>query len=328
MKLALLAVAAIVLLAAGALFVFRARNRAAHGPHGPLAPLANDERALAAELRRDVEQLCARGPRNVSIPPVLEAAARTIERAFADAGYRVTRQTYVTSLDGLPVANIEAELRGASDEIVVIGAHYDSAGDAPGADDNASGVAALLALGRRMAKTKPARTLRFVAFVDEEPPHFQTRDMGSWQYASRCHKRGERVVAMLALESLGYYDARRGSQTYPAMLRALYPDTGDFVAFAGNVASRALLARVVRTFRTHGTMPAQSAALPPFVQEAGWSDNWSFWQFSIPAVMVTDTALYRNPNYHRTTDTPETLDYERLSRATLALAAVVRDLVQ
>src|SRR5262249_6861138 len=147
--------------------------------------------------------------------------------------------------------NLEAEIHGTThaEEIVVVGAHYDSALDSPGADDNASGVAAILALARSFGRSQPARTLRFVAFANEEPPHFWTDDMGSLVYAKRSQRLQERLVAMLSVESVGFYTTAPASQRYPAGLGLLYPSTGDFVAFVGNMRSRPLVHEALRTFR-------------------------------------------------------------------------------
>jgi len=295
---------------------------------GALPALTLPQTVLASELRRDVTALARLGPRSTVFPEALHAAADDVARELGAAGYAVTRQAF--EAEGVVCENVEAELRGASkpDEIVVIGAHYDTVDEAPGADDNASGVAAMLALARRMARERPARTIRFVAFVNEEPPNFQTRTMGSWQYAKRSRARSEKIVAMLSLEAIGYYDSESGSQQYPPPLNVLYPDRGDFIGFVSNVGSRALLRRALGTFRRHAHFPSQGAALPPAIPQAGWSDQWSFWQFGYPALMVTDTAVFRNPHYHRPTDTPETLDYERTARVVDGLLAVVRELAR
>jgi Zn-dependent M28 family amino/carboxypeptidase len=281
-------------------------------------------------LRRDVEALCAIGERNTLRPQNLAAAAAFIARELAAAGHRVEQQTYRVERDGVDATNVIVELRGSTrpDEIVVIGAHYDSVIGTVGADDNASGVAALLALARRAASTKPARTLRFVAFANEEPPHFQSHDMGSWQYAKRCHDRREHIVAMLSLESIGYYDARRGSQHYPAPLSWFYPDVANFIAFASNLGSRTLTSRCVDAFRARTKFPIESASLPEAVTGIGWSDQWSFWQFGWPAMMVTDTAPFRNPHYHEPSDRPDTLDYVRLAEVVEGLSAVVDEIVR
>ncbi|HYI13130.1 MAG TPA: M28 family peptidase [Thermoanaerobaculia bacterium] len=321
-----MAVAVLLLLFLGAAcFVYMKRRRpAASVPGTPSA-------ALVAELRRDVGALCAIGQRNTFVPENLNAAAALIERELQAAGYTVERHRYFVEQDGVHAENLIAEIRGPrqnNDEIVVIGAHYDSVEGTIGADDNASGTAALLALARRFARSKPARTLRFVAFANEEPPHFQTHDMGSWQYARRCRDRGEKIVAMLSLETIAYYRDEPGSQQYPAPLASFYPDTANFIAFASNLGSRALLKRSVDAFRATTNFPIESAAMPEAVTGISWSDQWSFWQFGYPAICVTDTALFRNPNYHTPADRPETLDYERAAHVVEGLVGVVEELVR
>jgi len=309
---------------ADAAFVDALRSRVPRSHRGPLPPMTDAQRTLAAELERDVRVLCARGARNVWAADAMEVAARHITSSLEAAGYAVEKQRYESG------ENIIAEIRGGAraKEIVVIGAHYDSVDGSPGADDNASGVAATLAVARRLAKARPARTLRFVLFANEEPPHFQTDAMGSWQYAKRCHERRETIAAMLSLEMLGYYNDARGSQQYPPALAPLYPDTGDFIAFASNLASRSLVRRCVKSFRRHTDFPAESAALPELIPQIGWSDQWAFWHFGWPAAMVTDTALFRNPHYHLPSDTSDTLDYGRFARVVEGLVGVAGDLAQ
>jgi len=279
---------------------------------------------LIDELQHHVAELAGTiGERNVSRPRAYAAAASYIENAFAAAGYGPERQSF--DAEGVACANIEAEVRGGN-EIVVIGAHYDSVIGAPGADDNASGVAAVLAMARAFSGSKPRRTLRFVAFANEEPPWFGTDLMGSYRYARRCRERSERVIGMLSLETIAYFSDAVGSQTYPAMLEYFYPTTANFIAFASNLQSGWLLRRCLSAFRRKATIPSQGAALPERVPGIGWSDQWAFWRFGYRAVMVTDTALFRNPNYHTVTDTPETLDYERFARVVDGLTSVVGDL--
>jgi hypothetical protein len=272
---------------------------------------------LIAELRNDVYALAGTiGERNLAEPEAYADAAAFIETALRKAGYAPVRDD---------AGNVEAQIRGG-DEIVVIGAHYDTVIGSPGADDNASGVAAMLAIARRLARERPARTVRFVAFANEEPPHYATEAMGSWQYAKRCRERGERIAAMLSIEAIGYFRDDAGSQHYPAMLEAVYPTTANFIAFASNLGSHALLERCVDVFRRKATVPAESGALPEDIPGIAWSDQWSFWRFGYEAVMVTDTALFRNPHYHERSDLPDTLDYDRLARTTEGLLAVVREL--
>ncbi len=231
-------------------------------------------------------------------------------------------------MDGKTCANIEFEIPGRGPEIIVIGAHYDSVFGSPGANDNGSGVAALLALARRFAARPPgARTLRFVAFTNEEPGHFQTEAMGSWVYASRCRARGDQIAGMISLETVGYFSNAPGSQKFPMLgLKAFYPSAGNFIAFVSNLSSRSLLRRVLRTFRASATLPSEGAALPAAVPGVGWSDHWAFWQHGYPALMITDTAPFRYPHYHARTDTPEKLDYESMARLVSALEKVINDL--
>jgi len=281
---------------------------------------------LQDALRRDVTALVDIGPRSVDTPDTYARAAGFIEESFRAGGYATSRETFV--VDDVDCANIVAELRGTSNEIVVVGAHYDTVDDSPGADDNGSGVAALLALARHFAAARPKRTIRFVAFANEEPPYFMSERMGSFVHASRARERGETIAAMLCLESIGYFNDAPQSQEYPAMLEHVFPSTANFIAFASNIGSATLLRRCVATFRKHATIPSEGAALPEAVPGIAWSDQWSFWRNGYDAVMVTDTALFRNPHYHTEHDVAATLDYERLARVVEGLTFVVLGLAE
>lgn len=297
--------------------------------HGALPPADDETRRLALLLKRDVTFLAGEiGERNLSKKGSLDRAWVRLEGELADAAYNPKTHRYL--VEDHAVANLEGVREGAtrSSEVVVVGAHYDSASGAPGADDNATGVAVMLALARAFGETKKpaARTIRFVAFVNEEPPHFWNPSMGSIHYAKDCKARGDNIVAMLSLESLGYYRDEAGSQKYPPIVSWFYPDRGDFVAFVGNLSSRSLTRETIRVFRQAASFPSEGAAMPSFVTGVGWSDHSSFWDVGYPAVMVTDTAPFRNPNYHTSKDTPDTIDYERLARVTAGLIAVVGSL--
>jgi Zn-dependent M28 family amino/carboxypeptidase len=187
-------------------------------------------------------------------------------------------------------------------------------------------VAALLALARMLKDGAPARTLRFVAFANEEPPHFKQPSMGSLHYAESCKQHGDDVVAMLSLETMGYYRDEPGTQKYPAPLSSFYPDTGNFIGFVGDLSSRALVNRVVDSFRRHASFPSEGAALPGSIPGVGWSDHWSFWQHGYPAVMVTDTAPFRYPHYHEPSDTPDHIDFARLAQVVRGLEKVIAEL--
>ena len=294
---------------------------------GPLPELDAEGRALRDRMRAHVEMLAGTiGPRNVFDRHGLDAAERYVSAKFRGIGYEVDRQEFLA--DGDPVANLEATLSGGDrkDEILVLGAHYDSIPDGPAADDNASAVAALLEIARALHGRTFPRTIRFVAFVNEEPPHFQKAEMGSLVYARRCRDREERVTAMVSLETIGYYRDEPGTQKYPPPLGLVYPDTGNFIAFVGNMASRPLVHRTLEVFREKARFPSVGGALPGWLPGIGWSDHWSFWQAGYPAVMVTDTAPFRNPNYHLRSDLPDTLDYDRMALVVEGVREVVEDL--
>jgi hypothetical protein len=292
---------------------------------GPLPPLTPNQQELRGELRRHVAMLAQEiGVRSDAQYANVQRAASYIERTLTALGYQVVSHEF--SAYNRTYRNLEATLRGTNlpQEVVILGAHYDSARKAPGADDNASGVAGVLALARVFAQERQTRTVRFVFFPNEEPPSFPTADMGSRHYATDARQRNDQIVAMLSIESIGYYDTEKGSQRYPFPLNLAYPDVGDFVGFVSNLRSRSLLVRAIAAFRAHATLPTQGAAAPSWVPGVWWSDHWSFWREGYPAIMITDTALYRNPFYHTPQDTPDKLDYDRMARVVHGLTHVVR----
>lgn len=293
----------------------------------PVPPLTADERLIHDNLKRHVEMLAQQiGERNVWHAEALDAAALYIRNTLKDLGYEVRTQSFKSG--GLTVQNLEVELQGATvpQEIIVLGAHYDSVFGTPGANDNASGVAALLEIARLLAGKSHARTLRLVAFANEEPPFFLTDEMGSRVYAARSGQRGEQIEGMIALETIGYYTDQPGSQHYPFPYGLFYPDTGNFIGFVGNLSSRRLVRRALAAFRASTGFPSEGVAAPSWVMGIGWSDHWSFWQEGYPAIMITDTALFRYQHYHAATDTPEKLDYPSLARVTRGLADVAAGL--
>jgi Zn-dependent M28 family amino/carboxypeptidase len=297
---------------------------------GPLPPLTGEERALAMRLEAHVRRLAGDiGERNVWHPGALAAAAQYIDTTFGAAALPVISQEF--AVEHQTVRNIEAQVRGVNraDEIIIVGAHYDSVLGCPGANDNATGVAAALEIARWLAERGPlARTVGIVAFVNEEPPFFQTPSMGSLVYARRARARGDHIVAMLSLETIGWYSDAPGSQRYPLLLPfgLIYPTTANFLAFVGNRRSRALTRRAIGAFRLHTAFPSEGAAVPEWIPGIGWSDHWAFWQQGYPAVMVTDTALYRYRHYHTDADTPDKVDYATLARVAAGLARVVEEL--
>ena len=263
------------------------------------------------------------GERNLWRYPALQQSADYLAASFAAMGYEPTRQRFDVSK--LPLANVEAVLAGdpGSRDHLVIGAHYDTVPHCPGANDNATGVAAMLELAQRFRHRRCRHTLRFVAFVNEEPPFFQTPQMGSVVYANAARASGMRVAGMLSLETIGYYSGERGSQRYPVPMAPAYPDTGDFIGVVSNLGSARLLLRARRAFRAGSRFPLQSAALPSALPGVGWSDHWAFWQAGYPALMVTDTAPFRYPWYHTPDDTPDKICYPAFEQVVDGLEHVV-----
>jgi hypothetical protein len=292
---------------------------------GPLPPLTPDEARLSARLRVHVTAI-ASVPHNVEHPIELERAARHIEQALAGMGYAVRAQPFAAG--GEQVRNIEVVIDPASPgaRTLVVGAHYDSAYGAPGANDNATGTAAVIELARNLAdlRGKAAVRIRLVLFVNEEPPWFQTPLMGSYVYARRLKRSGEPVLGMWSLETLGWYSDAPHSQHYPWPLGMFYPETGNFVAFVGTTGSRGFVRNTTGAFRSAARFPSVGGTAPGFVQGIDWSDHWSFAGEGIPALMVTDTAPFRYPFYHTVQDTPDKVDYDRLARVVSGLERTIR----
>jgi Zn-dependent M28 family amino/carboxypeptidase len=213
-----------------------------------------------------------------------------------------------------------------------LGAHYDTVSITPGADDNASAVAVLIEAARLLRGTTFRRTVRFVAFTCEEPPHFSIGTMGSQVYARVCRERNEQILGMLCLEMVGYFTTADGSQALPPAipkrLRWLFPRRGDFLAAVGNLRSWRLAWSVRRGFKRAVHFPLFSLVFPESVHEIRLSDNSSFWDQGYRALMLTDTSFLRNPHYHQPTDTPETLDYDRMAQVTLGVAGALRRLAR
>ncbi len=281
----------------------------------------------AERLRAHVEVLAADiGERNVFRPEALERAAAYIRNQWRAQGYEVTSYPYTAR--GQEAANLEITLKGSErpEELVLVGAHYDSVSGSPGANDNASGVAAMLELSRLLADESPARSLRFVAFVNEEPPFFQTPDMGSRVYARRIHERGDRLQGMISIETIGYYNDKPHTQLYPPPLGLFYPHTGNFIGFVANRDSRPWLGRAVSAFRRHSDFPLERAALPGFMPGIDLSDHSSFWRHGYQAIMITDTALFRYPHYHKASDTPDKVDYATMARILAGLHGMLAEL--
>jgi hypothetical protein len=278
----------------------------------------------ADRLRRHVAVLAGDiGERNVWRPRALAAAADYIRSQWRALGCEVSAQPYRTH--GLTCENLEVVIPGTNraGEIVLAGAHYDSVQGSPGANDNASGVAALLEIACLLHGSQPERTVKLVAFVNEEPPFFYFGEMGSKVYAAAARARGDDIRVMLSLEMLGCYSNARGSQGYPPLFRFFYPDRGNFIAFVSNLRSRRALRETVAAFKASCDFPCESVASPAIIPGVSWSDQLSFWRAGYPGVMVTDTAFYRYAHYHCPTDTPDRLRYAEMARVVEGLAGAL-----
>ena len=292
-----------------------------------------DHDRIENNLRLHVDRLAGLiGPRTLSKPKTIEATIGYIEGQWSEMGYTINRECY--DAIGTEATNLIVECPGSKrdDEIVLLGAHYDTVFCTPGADDNVSAVAVLLEVSRLLREHVGKRTARYVAFACEEPPYFNMDSMGSQHHARQSRQRGDKIIGMLCLEMVGYYSLVEGSQTVPPgipkWLHRFFPQRGNFLAAVGNMPSWKINWQFRRGFR-RGTrrMPLFSICLPEKIHEIRLSDNSSFWDQGYPALMLTDTSFLRNPNYHQATDTPETLDYPRMTEVTLGVAAAVRRLL-
>ena len=279
-----------------------------------------EKQGLTHRLQMHVERLAGDiGERNVFAPEALQLAAVYIEDEWETMGYDVERLEYDVS--GIRCANLVTTRKGSarSSEILLLGAHYDSVIGSPGANDNASGVAALLEIARMFQAVEPMLTVRFVAFVNEEPPFFWTHKQGSMVYAEAARRRGDDIRLMASLETIGCYSDQPGSQSYPPLFRLFYPNRGNFIGIVSDFGSRPAMQRLAEAFRAQSDFLLQTVSTFRFIPGVSWSDHRSFWRHGYPAVMVTDTAFYRYRHYHAPTDTADKLAFPELAQVTLGL---------
>jgi hypothetical protein len=278
-------------------------------------------------LRRHVVALSsAVAPRYEGDPKALAAAAEYVRATWASFGVVAEAQPY--SVGDRSFTNLVASFGPRDGERIVIGAHYDVCGALPGADDNASGVAGLIELARLLQarKTLPRR-IDLVAWSTEEPPYFGSEDMGSWHHERALSDAGAQVALVLSLEMIGYFTDETDSQHFPAPgMTLLYPSVGNYIVLVGRLAESKLAGRVKPLMQASTALPVYSANLPALVPGIDFSDHRNYWKFGFPALMVTDTAFQRNPNYHKSTDTPDTLDYARLAQVVQGVYGVATGL--
>lgn len=279
-------------------------------------------------LYRHVEELAVKiGSRSVYEYDKLTAARQYIFSSLKEMGYTPILQDF--SYQGKVFSNVIVTLPGNAkpEEVVVVGAHYDTVAGTPGADDNASSVAVLLEMCRLLKDYSPDRMLKLVFFTLEEPPVFRSESMGSFVYAREARDRQEAISAMISLEMLGYYGDAEGGQSFPLPLMSLiFPSTPNFIAVVGNLSSRGLVNAAAASLRKGGGVPVETLSTVGFVPGVDFSDHLSFWKMGYPAVMITDTAFYRNPNYHTAADKIDTLDFGRLASLLDGLVQMAKDL--
>jgi Zn-dependent M28 family amino/carboxypeptidase len=273
-----------------------------------------------------------------------DQAADYIAAELRNTGARVVVQEVI--VQEIRYKNIIAQFgsTGASSqqaEVIVVGAHYDSHGDAsagamtikgysrqthtPGADDNASGVAGLIELARLLSQAKTQRQVELVAYCTEEPPHFRTEHMGSAWHAKQLQQQKRPIALMIALEMIGYFDDKKGSQSYPLPgMSLIYPASGNFIAIVNRMADFGLTRKVKALMAGATELPVHSINTTPLIPGVDFSDHLSYWANDIPAVMVTDTAFMRNPHYHQAGDTHDKLDYVRMAQVVQGVFAVVQ----
>lgn len=321
--------AILFLILSAIVFIYYCVNMPGETMSSPLLPLTDVQKDLSKQLQEHVNQLAGEiGERHYGEPKAYNDAANYIAVNFQTTGL----VPYEEALgDKLQFKNIIAEHYGTSlpDEVIVVGAHYDTVWMSPGADDNASGVAVLIEMARRLKTMQLARTIRFVAFANEEQPYFFTENMGSLFHAKRSSERGDSITAMLSLEMLGYFSNESGSQSYPSPLSWFYPDKANFIAFVSNLKTHKLLKKSIAIFRESQSFPSEGLTVPvALIRDVRRSDQAAFWRYNYPAFMVTDTAAHRNYAYHNARDVPESLDYDAMARITTGLISVLVSLAE
>jgi hypothetical protein len=283
--------------------------------------------ALQARLMEHVRALSVSiGERHPGRPKALQVAADYVRETWTRDRLAVSEERF--EAEGQSVVNVIVEQPGSvrPKEIIVVGAHYDSVPGTPGANDNGTGVALLLEMARTLKDTPVARTIRYVAFVNEEPPYFFTESMGSRVHARGARSRGENVVAMISLETLGYYSSVGGTQAYPFPLGFFYSRTGNFLGVVGNLRSRALVVDFLQRFMAATDFPAEGVATFEWIPGINWSDHWSFWTEGYPAIMLTDTAPFRYPHYHGPHDLPDHVVAPDFAKVSYGIIAALRGL--
>ena len=283
-----------------------------------------DPSRLEAHVRKLSIEL---GPRDAGHPESLDQVAAYIKSEFSQTGAFVSEQGY--RVKGRSYRNVIAYFGQETEERIVVGAHYDTAGALPGADDNASGVAGLIELARLLSQQQLKVRVELVAFSTEEPPYYRSTGMGSYVHADSLRQQNVRVRAMFSLEMIGCFSDAPNSQHFPVgLLSGFYPSTGNYIAVVGRLNDVSLVRRTKAAMRNAAPLPVYSINAPQFVTGVDFSDQRNYWRMGYNAVMITDTAFYRNRNYHTAADTAEKLDYKRMAMVVEGVYATVSELAQ
>ena len=289
--------------------------------------LSNAMNIDKADLYATVKTLSEITPaRNYRNPESLNKTAHYIKNAFEEYGYSTRKQSY--KVEGNEYKNIIVTAGPKDAPTLVVGAHYDVCGDQPGADDNASGIAGLLEIARLIQEYKPELKYRIemVAYTLEEPPFFRSKLMGSYIHAKSLYDSNRQVIGMIGLEMIGYFTDEENSQDYPtSLMKLFYPSKGNFIALVGRFADGALI-NMIRGHMEKSAVKVSTLKAPSFIAGIDFSDHLNYWDFGYSAVMVTDTAFYRNPNYHQANDTVEKLDFDKMKEVVKGLYLAIENL--
>lgn len=304
------------LLVAGCYFVAQPSTRS----NEPSEKKSDPER-----LRRHVVALSETfHPRDWTHPENLNRCAQYIADEMKAAGASVETQDF--SVRGKTYRNVIGRFGADKSKRMIIGAHYDSCADTPGADDNASGVAGLLELARLIGKEQPDCGVELVAYTLEEPPFFGGPEMGSAIHAASVASEKDRIIGVIVLEMIGYFSDEPGSQAYPLpFMKAHYPDKGDFITVVSRWSEGGLISEVKAGMKGTTDLPVYSFRGPASLQGIDFSDHRNYWPHDIPAVMVTNTAFYRNRNYHTPHDTADRLDYDRMGKVVVGVYEAISE---
>ncbi|MCB0415326.1 MAG: M28 family peptidase [Bdellovibrionales bacterium] len=256
----------------------------------------------------------------------LNSAADYITKTLTSYGYEPHYQKY--KVDGREYKNIIVSLNPSDQPKLIMGAHYDSHENTPGADDNASGVSGLLELARisKQQESQIPRPVDFVFYTLEEPPAFRTQNMGSYVHAQSLKDKNEKIDLMVSIEMIGYFNNAKGSQHYPLpQLAWWFPNQANFIALIGKLDQWMMMRNIKTAFANHTTLSVESLNAPRKIKGIDFSDHLNYWNNHQPAIMVSDTSFFRNSHYHEPTDTPETLNYKKMAEVVSGLYGLVKE---